>query len=355
MPFAPRAPRRTLIALTLVVLLGLIFAAGTGPAFGPTATRAEPAGRPPLTARPAAASEIVPGSPGFGSMSGTSMATPHVTALVAPIKGLAPSLTPSQIRLLLAQNADKVGGTYRDVPNDVCEGAPSGPTNCSWNDALGYGRINVERTLKATVAQYGARPQVQSVSPAGGPESGGTTVTIRGQTFYAVQGVQFVDGLSSVSATSVKVISPTEITAVSPAGASGRTVDVTVTTPAGASATSVGGRFGYVPVATGSAPAAPSLYGQEEPSATTSVSLSWQDNSQNETRFEIRCTPTSSESWQSLTAPADTTWATISSLRPGTWYRVAVRACSAAGCSAWSAEAPAFTRRLDGSIPPRPR
>jgi subtilisin family serine protease len=52
----------------------------------------------------------------YGTFSGTSQATPHVTALVALMKGLVPSLTPSQIRLLLVQNTDKVGGNYGGGP-----------------------------------------------------------------------------------------------------------------------------------------------------------------------------------------------------------------------------------------------
>jgi len=85
-------------------------------------------------------------------------------------------------------------------------------------------------------------PVVTSLAPATGAEAGGDSVVITGTGFYkvtATTGVKF----GSTDATSWVVDSPTQITAVSPAGTG--TVDVTVTNSAGTSATSSGSSYVY--------------------------------------------------------------------------------------------------------------
>jgi alpha-tubulin suppressor-like RCC1 family protein len=83
-------------------------------------------------------------------------------------------------------------------------------------------------------------PTVSGVSPASGPATGGTKVTITGSTFAGATSVHF----GSSAATSFTVESPETISAVAPAGAPG-TVDVTVTTAAGTSPTGTADRFSY--------------------------------------------------------------------------------------------------------------
>ncbi|QHW33438.1 hypothetical protein GZH47_23335 [Paenibacillus rhizovicinus] len=83
-------------------------------------------------------------------------------------------------------------------------------------------------------------PAVTGISPASGPVTGGTSVTISGTGFTGATGVMF----GANAATSYTVNSDTSITANSPAG-SGK-VDVTVTTPAGTSATVTGDSFTYL-------------------------------------------------------------------------------------------------------------
>ena len=73
-------------------------------------------------------------------------------------------------------------------------------------------------------------PTVGAVSPSTGPAAGGTSVTITGTHLYGATGVKF--GLTA--ATSVVVVSDTQITCTAPAHAVG-VVDVTVVTPAGTS------------------------------------------------------------------------------------------------------------------------
>jgi len=83
-------------------------------------------------------------------------------------------------------------------------------------------------------------PTVTSLSTASGPATGGTTVTVRGTGFTSGTTVDF----GSARATSVRIVSPFELTAVAPAGVGA--VDVTVSTFAGKSATSGADRFTYL-------------------------------------------------------------------------------------------------------------
>ncbi len=101
------------------------------------------------------------------------------------------------------------------------------------------------------VFTYVAAPTVGTVSPASGPEAGGTSVTISGNHLTAAREVSF----GAVVSTQVTVVSDTEITAVSPPGAAG-TVDITVATPYGTSIPSGTDHFTYVaaPVVTSVTP-----------------------------------------------------------------------------------------------------
>jgi len=82
-------------------------------------------------------------------------------------------------------------------------------------------------------------PAVTSIAPSGGPESGGTAVTITGANLEGATAVRF----GASPAASFKVNSSSSITATSPAG-KGK-VDVTVTTAGGTSATSAADSFAY--------------------------------------------------------------------------------------------------------------
>jgi len=103
-------------------------------------------------------------------------------------------------------------------------------------DALStsYGQNETFKTPPANA------PAVTSVSPASGPESGGTTVTIRGVGLAGATAVKFGSATASVTADSA-----TSITATSPAGTG--TVNVTVTTSEGTSATNPADEFTYLP------------------------------------------------------------------------------------------------------------
>ncbi len=114
-------------------------------------------------------------------------------------------------------------------PTDVWLAAEYAPTSGSdWGTAIG------ELTL--------APPTVTGVSPTTGPMSGGTNVTVYGSNFAPGAVVDF--GTSAAS--SVTVVSPTELTAASPAAAAG-TVNLTVTTSTGTSPVTTADQFTYIP------------------------------------------------------------------------------------------------------------
>jgi hypothetical protein len=80
---------------------------------------------------------------------------------------------------------------------------------------------------------YAGTPTITSISPASGVYTGGTTVTITGTGFYGLSGASAVT-FGGVNATSYHVISPTQMTAVTPAHALGK-VDTVVTAVGGTS------------------------------------------------------------------------------------------------------------------------
>lgn len=102
--------------------------------------------------------------------------------------------------------------------------------------------------LAASAAASPVSPAVTNVEPSTGSAAGGTTVTITGSDFVAVTEVKF----GSRAATSFKVLSSTEITAVAPAWTSGNAIaEVTVATlSAEISPDSGGDSFIYEPTVT---------------------------------------------------------------------------------------------------------
>lgn len=100
--------------------------------------------------------------------------------------------------------------------------------------------FNGGKILTTIVVAAPAAPTVTALAPASGPAEGGTSVTITGTGFTDATSVKF----GATNATSFTVVSSTQITAVSPAGAIG-TVNVTVTNPNGPSSTLVANQFTY--------------------------------------------------------------------------------------------------------------
>ena len=100
-------------------------------------------------------------------------------------------------------------------------------------------------TSAATAADrytYTVQPTVSEISPANGPKSGGTTVTVTGTGFSGATSVTF----GGAAATAMNIISDTSLTAVSPASANPGTVDVVVTASGGGSPVNAADQFSYV-------------------------------------------------------------------------------------------------------------
>ena len=81
---------------------------------------------------------VPPATVATGTVSGTSMATPHVTGLVGYMLTFAPDLTPGQIRTYIEKNADFIEG------------------QTGYTQYHGWGRINVLKTIKAVVDDINA-------------------------------------------------------------------------------------------------------------------------------------------------------------------------------------------------------
>lgn len=93
----------------------------------------------------------------------------------------------------------------------------------------------------ALSAEVQPAPAITSIAPNFGPVAGGTAVTITGTDLVSTSAVKF----GTVPATSVKVESETQITAVAPVSTIVGAVDITATTLAGTSAITSSDRFFY--------------------------------------------------------------------------------------------------------------
>ena len=76
---------------------------------------------------------------GYTTMSGTSMAAPHVSGLAALILARNPTLSPDAVRAVIQKAADDLGAY-------------------GWDNAFGYGRINARKALLATPPADGPVP-----------------------------------------------------------------------------------------------------------------------------------------------------------------------------------------------------
>ncbi len=140
----------------------------------------------------------------YTSFSGTSAACPVAAGVVGLMASIQPYKYAADYESCLLRSADKVNEYPGPYYYSTLPGFPYG----TWNDEMGYGRVNAFRALQMIVEQ----PVITSFSPMGGPS--GTEVTITGQNFIGVNSVKFngIDALFAVYANG------TTITATVPPG-----------------------------------------------------------------------------------------------------------------------------------------
>lgn len=190
--------------------------------------------------------------------------------------------------------------------------------------------------FSGTIGQGNPAAQTVNVTNGGGRALGGLSTTI---TYAPGQPTGWLTAtLSSTTAPATVALQPstanllpgtytaTVVVRSSAAGVAERSVAVTLTVNP------------VVPVA----PAAPSNLAAS--ASGTQVTLSWTDNSNNETDFRIERKTGAAGSYSQIgTVGANTSTYTDAGLSNGTTYFYRVRACNAGGCSTYSNEASATT------------
>jgi alpha-tubulin suppressor-like RCC1 family protein len=195
---------------------------------------------------------------------------------------------------------------------DVTVTTPEGTSHTSFADRFSY-----------------EASTVTGVSPATGPATGGTPVTITGTKFTGASAVHF----GAVAAAEFEVRSASEIVAVSPPGSGA--VDVTVTTPEGTSAANPADRFVYQssPIAVTEPASAIHLA-----SATLNAKVDPEGASVSDCHFEYGTSPSYGSSVQCASLPGSgsspvAVSAPASGLSVGTTYHFRIVASNADGTS----------------------
>lgn len=145
------------------------------------------------------------------------------------------STTLSATVKVLAPGSGTPGGSVKGLPvgNHEFQATYSGDENYKPSESA---------PLMQTITPILPTPEVAAINPSSGPESGGTTISIKGANFSNATEVNF----GSKPAQRFVVNSPASIEAVSPVGTGA--VDVIVATPAGGvSAATSADKFSFLP------------------------------------------------------------------------------------------------------------
>ena len=143
------------------------------------------------------ASTVVP-TPAYGDMSGTSMAAPHVSGVVALMMSSSDGPASETELLALLRNT-----AQPFIDDEICD--PMSP----------------EKTCGAGIVNAAAitAPQLSEMSPTSGTLSGGSSAVITGTNFTGVTAVQFGDSTATFT-----VVSSTQITATIPSRSAGSVI-----------------------------------------------------------------------------------------------------------------------------------
>jgi hypothetical protein len=171
-----------------------------------------------------------------------------IVSAVRPSLGLAAGNTPVTITGAGLANATQVD--FGTTPGTIVSRSA---TSILVNSPGGAGTVNVTvntaqgPSLVSTADQFNylPAPAISSISPALGPTSGGTLVTITGTGFTGASAVDFGTKAATIVSGSVSL---TSIVVYSPPGSNG--VSVSVTTPSGVSLTEPSVEFAYVALPT---------------------------------------------------------------------------------------------------------
>ena len=90
----------------------------------------------------------------FGRFNGTSSATPLVAGIAALLLRLRPGLSNVDVRSIIERTCDKISPAIYTYANTL--GKPSG----TWNEEVGYGRVNAERALLEACSTTGEEGSV---------------------------------------------------------------------------------------------------------------------------------------------------------------------------------------------------
>ncbi len=171
----------------------------------------------------------------------TAVASPPVISSVNPAAGSPGGGTP----VTLTGSNFTQAMAVRFGPNFALSYTVVSATQITAVAPPGSGTVQITVTTPAGTSNgvafgYAAAPTLTAISPASGPATGGTTVTLTGTNLLGATAVRF----GAVNATSFTAVSATQITAVAPAGSGA--AQVTVSGPGG---TSNGVSYAYVVVA----------------------------------------------------------------------------------------------------------